>query len=432
MNQESGIRNFLRSLHPKIFYLLILLLPIQLGKHFWPKFAFVFGLPIDYLSPTIYLTDILVVGILVSWGFGKIKSPRPRRGEAEGGQISNLKSFFFIFCFLIVSAFLAQSQGVAFYKLIKLLEFFLLGLYIAKTKLDLSLITYHLSLTVIYSSLIAIGQFLKQSSLNGIFWYLGERAFTLSTPGIAKGNFAGRLFLRPYGTFPHPNVLAGFSLISLVLILFDKSKKRGFIFWPSLVLGTIAILLSFSRVIWLVGGGMISFFFLKKARKKKIFVFFPFLLVFLLTLVFLKFPFDSQSISRRLELNQSALLMIKKNLLLGVGLGNFLVQLPNFWQVNERIRFLQPVHNIFLLVGAETGLIGLGVFIWFLFLTFKKLLEISNCPPSACRRRGRGKLGIPLLIILLTGVADHYWLTLQQGQLMFALVLGLTWSKVKK
>jgi len=215
-----------------------------------------------------------------------------------------------------------------------------------------------------------------------------------------------------------------------------------------LVLGTIAILLSFSRLVWLVGFiiGIAHFSdFIVNARlsrhgarkfRRRLKPAIPLLFTFLIILFFWRasflFQLDPLSLSRRLELNRSAFLMIKKNPLLGVGLGNFLVQLPNFWQVNERIRFLQPVHNIFLLVGAETGLIGLAIFIWFLFLTFKKLLKIRNCPPSASRRQGREKLGIPLLIILLTGMADHYWLTLQQSQLMFALILGLTWSKVKK
>jgi hypothetical protein len=53
------------KLHQKIFWLLIFLLPVQLGRHFWPDFSFVLGLKIDYLAPTVYLTDLLVLLILV-------------------------------------------------------------------------------------------------------------------------------------------------------------------------------------------------------------------------------------------------------------------------------------------------------------------------------------------------------------------------------
>src|ERR1035437_8081006 len=47
------------------FYLLILFLPTQLGKHFWPNSSFVYGLRLDYLSPTLYFTDILILLIFV-------------------------------------------------------------------------------------------------------------------------------------------------------------------------------------------------------------------------------------------------------------------------------------------------------------------------------------------------------------------------------
>ena len=61
----------MKKIHRILFFLLLLLLPVQLGRHFWPEFALVFGIRIDYLSPTIYLTDLLVIGILVSWGWEK-------------------------------------------------------------------------------------------------------------------------------------------------------------------------------------------------------------------------------------------------------------------------------------------------------------------------------------------------------------------------
>ena len=46
------------------FVLLIFLIPSQLAYHFWPNWAFVGGVRVDYFAPTIYLTDILIVVIL--------------------------------------------------------------------------------------------------------------------------------------------------------------------------------------------------------------------------------------------------------------------------------------------------------------------------------------------------------------------------------
>ena len=51
----------------QILYLIfVFLLPTQLGKHFFPPYSYLNGVRVDYLSPTIYLTDILVFLLLVS------------------------------------------------------------------------------------------------------------------------------------------------------------------------------------------------------------------------------------------------------------------------------------------------------------------------------------------------------------------------------
>jgi len=42
------------KLQQRLFWLLVFLLPVQFGRHFWPEWSYVMGLRIDYLSPTIY------------------------------------------------------------------------------------------------------------------------------------------------------------------------------------------------------------------------------------------------------------------------------------------------------------------------------------------------------------------------------------------
>ncbi len=44
---------------PFILFLFFLLLPTQLGKHFFFPVSFIAGVRIDYLAPTLYTTDIL-------------------------------------------------------------------------------------------------------------------------------------------------------------------------------------------------------------------------------------------------------------------------------------------------------------------------------------------------------------------------------------
>jgi len=404
----------MKKLHQAPFFLLVLLLPVQLGRHFWPDSSLVFGIRIDYLSPTIYFTDLLVIGILATWLF-KIRKKKDKICQ----QLKRHWWLGAVSAFFLLNTFLAQNQAAAFYQLVKMLELALLGFYLAKN----DFIRYPLGIAVIYSSFLALAQFLKQASLNGIFWWLGERTFNAFTPGIARAVWDGQLIMRPYATFPHPNTLAGFILVSLILIAIGKTRdaKRKIVRWLAVVLGIVGIFLSFSRAVWLASVLIllpISYFFFPK--KKRLWAI---SLSIILSFCFLWLGTHlgmEEAISRRLQLNQAALEMVQGNSLVGVGLNNFVPRLPDYWQTSEAVRFLQPVHNIFLLVAAETGLIGLLIFLWFLILTFKKLLITK---PLA------GGLIIALSAILLLGFFDHYWLTLQQTQLLFTLILGMSWAK---
>src|SRR5258708_5260679 len=109
---------------------------------------------------------------------------------------------------------------------------------------------------IIGESILAIAQFFNQGSLNGVLYFLGERTFTATTSGIANASVSGELILRPYGTFPHPNVLAGYLLISLTLLLlyaksylskdrYPKFKNQKIFFGTALILGTVALFLNF-------------------------------------------------------------------------------------------------------------------------------------------------------------------------------------------
>ncbi len=126
-------------------------------------------------------------------------------------------------------------------------------------------------------------------------------------------------------------------------------------------------------------------------------------------------PILDESFVERLLLAKAAVKMLYDNLFLGVGLGSFLHELPNYY-TGHKYFFLQPVHNIFLLFGAEGGIIGLIL----LILIFVYLFTKTNLSGRAI-----------LLIILALGFFDHYFLTLQQGQLLFVLSIAYVASSTK-
>jgi len=401
------------------FYLLILFLPIQLGYHFWPKSAYVYGLRIDYLSPTLYLTDIIILFILFFYFPNLLRLIK-----------KNVKKTIFIIGLLVIlftSAFFAENQFAAIYGIFKFLEFLFLGIFIANGKKNNTTFSYLLAIPIIYESLITLAQFLNQSSLNGIFYFLGERKFTGLTPGIANASLNGELILRPYGTFSHPNVLAGFLVLSMTILIvqFVKQKKATkYFILGSLILGTIALFLTLSRVaiiLWIV---LLPFIILTKnnMNKKTIYVFFGIFIFFMFcvlnTPLLLRFTqislIDEAFVQRQLFLKEAFDLFLKHPIL-GVGLNNFIVSIPSVMKPSE-LNSLQPVHNIFVLNLVETGIIGSLFFLYFLFLTIKKNYK-------------KKIFILSIFSIFFLGFFDHYFLTLQQGQIMLTVFLGLWWGK---
>jgi O-antigen ligase len=107
-------------------------------------------------------------------------------------------------------------------------------------------------------------------------------------------------------------------------------------------------------------------------------------------------------------------MIILKNPLLGVGLGNFIAVLPTQNQKTEIIWWLQPVHNIYLLGLSEIGVIPVLVLLIIssnMWRTKKIKILVSAYPY--------------LVLIMLSGILDHYWLTQQQTMILLSVILPL-------
>lgn len=419
----------LAKLETILLFLVILFLPTQLGKHFWPNFSYIYSLKIDYLSPTIYFWDLLAVGLFVVWLVNKPK-------------INKLAlNLFLIFVFLqALSLIKAQNIGAGLTRLEQYVVSGMFGLYLASQDFKnlIEKIRMPLVLGILGESLIAILQLVFASTLG--LWVLGERSFNISTPGIAKFDFYGFQFLRPYGTFPHPNVLAGFLLLAIVILkksFVETLSRNGMsiiIVRISVILTGFTIFLTMSRVVILAGITVLGVAF---KRKLLILLILLILSPILITRFASLVNFDNLTFLRREELLQSGWKVFSKYPIFGVGLNNFIPAMASNL-VSGPSRFLQPVHNIFLLNLAETGIVG-----------FAGLLVLIGYPIlSSLRRQGsiemiylyrfRSKSGmtilevLPWIFIIFLGMFDHYFLTLPQGYRMLFLIWGLSLSQLKK
>lgn len=424
------------------FFSIILFLPTQFGKHFWPDYSVVYGIRVDYLSPTIYITDILIFLLFVSW-IVVLFSNR---------MILNTKYLILytkpillaLLCsgLLLIGVFLSKSPAAGLYGFLKLLEVTFFGIFTAwflkKNPKAYVTVLLMFALGIIAESALAMMQFVNQGSIGGIFYWFGERSFTSQMPGIANASVSGKLLLRPYATFPHPNVLAGYLTLGMLLLASFPLRKSPIsptppislishispIVFLALILGSVALLLTMSRIAIIVFAICASVVLYKKLPRPyavtgTIFCLIGFILLFLL-LPHRFFPlgFADQTISVRKELFDQGVRMVVAHPLFGVGLNNFLLTLPSFMPQKYSVFFLQPAHNIFLLWISQTGLVGASLAIGFFIALYKRL-----------RIRYMWTQGLVIFTLVVFGSVDHYLLTLQQGQLLLAFFLGLLWGR---
>lgn len=389
-----------------VFFALLASFPIQLGRHFWPYFSFVQGIRVDYLSPTLYVSDILLFLLFAV-------SPIAHKIDFLKWISRSLP--FWTLVVIIISAFFAQEKIGAFFGVFKFIELCYLGFFIYKfvKKVDLEEISFIFILWGVVETIIATFQMMAQRSLGGVFYYLGERTFNASTPGIASFHFNDTLLMRPYGTFPHPNVLAFYLLCSLVLLLVLRNSR--FKTTIQYVVGAIilfGIFITFSRIVLIFALLAAFAFILRKASKRTSYP----LIVGTTLLVFAFFILRGRiefltDFFLRLELIKIGATIFAQNILFGVGLNNFYIH-EIIYQKNVSPILLQPIHNIYLMWMVQTGLTG--VIISFVF--FRKIVDMLSPRPFAW---------FLLLSISVCGMFDHYFITLQQGMLLFVFVIGI-------
>jgi O-antigen ligase len=359
--------------------------------------TFLSGFFSPYLSFSFYLPDLFFILSCLFLGKRILRTCSSR---------FLLKSFFVFFTLSLISFFLAQSSLVVLSVFLRLVQFFLFALILSSSLFERSKLIWTFLSSVFFISLVAIVQFLMQSSLGLSF--LGEPFISSDSLTTAKINLAGLTLLRPYAFSLHPNILAGFIVIAL-FFLFDSSliRGRGYLKKIMIPLLLFALLITFSRSAILAFFFSYLFAFRFKGRFKLL------IYLFILFFVFSSFFIVRSGVAERIEL-----ILIAKNAFFsspffGVGLGNFTYLIQDFSLLKLSPWEFQPVHNIYLLVLAEIGLLGFIAFSLFL----KKIFVEAKKSPKALRAA--------FASILIIGIFDHYLLTLYPGQFLTFFVAGL-------
>jgi putative inorganic carbon (HCO3(-)) transporter len=378
------------------------ILGIQLAE------PFVDGVIVNYLIPTISILDLGVILLLLSLLVGK-------KIELRFKGFSFLKIFVMFGIYLtilsifkggflsILNSFRILLYIFTFYSILKNIK------EIFNQRINTYILLGAIAL-VVFQGVLAFSQFRGGTSLGLTF--LGESQVVSGMMGSSFLNLDGSLYLRGYGTFPHPNVFAGWLILNILLgwYLFDNMNRRRDISIALMVMSSLSLVLTFSRIAFLVCTIIWIAFLIKvffNSRRLKTYSFLGLMSERLSNL----FTGGDTSWGDRVGLMESSFSVIRENILTGVGLGRFI---PNMGDTVPRsgsgILLLQPVHNIFLLFISEIGLIGFTLFSTLLYFFFKK-------------REWSLRFIIGLIAILIIGMFDHYLLSLPQGLAVFLLIL---------
>jgi O-Antigen ligase len=236
---------------------------------------------------------------------------------------------------------------------------------------------------------------------------------------------AGDRLLRGFGTFPHPNVLAGYLALALVCLplLAQGRLRRPILWWPVGVILAAGLLASFSRAGWLAALAGLSFWWWASYRRGRVgwglLGLVPLAIVLVAvsplapTVAARVFPFGPEanalergSVENRLALDRSALSEGFDHLPLGVGGGNYgAVALAEGYQEG----WGEPAPNLALLIATELGLPGV-VAAGLVVVGVLRAIVLRGGLDVAAAAAG--------LALLVLAMVDHYLWTMPLGRVI--------------
>ena len=403
----------------------------------------------EWKAISVYGTDILISTLFIYWAI---------HSNFKFLIFNFKKSDWLLVGFVAVAGISitnAIDQKVALFQWLKLIEmaalYFYVKYYVLK-RFELSKCFIALVIGGLIQSAVAISQFMVQHSIG--LKYLGESVLAPNMTAIAAFFSGGVKIMRAYGTTVHSNVLAAYLFLSLAAFYFISIYEKRKWFWYLFHAVTIwAFLLTFSRVIigiWLLNFIIRTVLYRFYPSFKKVFwsktemrqrglkVFTVTVLVCLaFSVAYWPYVKDRVSLSGsdeafqlRVFYNQEAL--FKEVSLFGVGIGNFVPwlmrqPLPQGGPVQGHpvgiglpAEQYQPVHNIYLLIYSELGIVGLALFLLFLvFVVYEFVIR------TRFKRPYHVSFALIFASVLAMGLFDHFYWTIQSGQLLFWLTVGL-------
>ncbi|PJB27370.1 hypothetical protein COV05_01590 [Candidatus Uhrbacteria bacterium CG10_big_fil_rev_8_21_14_0_10_48_16] len=265
---------------------------------------------------------------------------------------------------------------------------------------------------------------------------LGVASKDAVTPGVAVVETVSGRMLRAYGTFPHPNIFGGYVAFGIIALVWLSRFVERFTHRIVGILGSVALgatlIVTFSRSAWL---GLFTAFFLlmgmmfwqKKIPPRRAF---PMMILGLASILVTLGVFHSQVISRFNPTIRIEAISIEERAsqyqtfgdifweapLLGVGPNAYTFTLASL-DPDHPVWSYQPIHNTFLLILAELGIVGFVMLFYWLYQ--------MDMVVHARRRSANGLFALTIgASFLVIGLFDHYLWTFWPGMALGALAFG--------
>lgn len=239
-------------------------------------------------------------------------------------------------------------------------------------------------------------------------------AFDIGGLGFTVGDVR-----RVSGTVGWPNTLGAYAaaILCLPIALWTSRVFRGhsLLLVLAIIAGAAPLALSFSRGAWVALAVAVIIMYLLGLKRGWISIgrFITQVVVLvalaaaagLLLVEQINDRSSQDTLSVREELNNVALNMVEAQPVLGIGLNTFVPAMRAYDPRNVSAYFPEPVHNIYLLVAAETGLVGLALFLATIVLLARDGLIVWRRGGRFVSALAIGLLG-GLIAILVSNLTD--------------------------
>lgn len=342
---------------------------------------------------TFYSYDLAIGAVYILWLWqifqGKTLLPRLRRREIP---------ILLMLVWFALSGVWGIDPVTSLDALLFYLRMLLIYFYVANRtddRLALKLLLGSLLLLIVVESSVGFIQYATRTNFGSIPDLVGKSIGVARTIPLEPASYDGSLF-RVRGTLAYDTQLAHWYELLLPLALslgLAVSKPRDKIFLLGLFgAGTVGIVLTFTRGGWL-GLALSVIMMVLLFNRRRILSLRPLVqlvgLAILLGALLLPlwglisgrlFASVPKTELVRARLNEAALKMVVSHPIFGVGLDNFASYSLNYGFSAQFAGSGSKVHNLFLAIASETGIVGLLLFLWVISNLLRAALQVTEHP----------------------------------------------------